>query len=60
VLAPQAGLTAESLSGHLGALLADDARLAAMAAAARAQGRPDAAAALADLVETLASGRPLA
>jgi UDP-N-acetylglucosamine--N-acetylmuramyl-(pentapeptide) pyrophosphoryl-undecaprenol N-acetylglucosamine transferase len=60
VLAPQAGLTPESLSALLAALLADDARLAAMAAAARALGRPDAAAALADLVETLASGRPLA
>jgi UDP-N-acetylglucosamine--N-acetylmuramyl-(pentapeptide) pyrophosphoryl-undecaprenol N-acetylglucosamine transferase len=46
------------LSARLGALLGDGARLAAMGRAARALARPDAAAAIAGLLEELAGGRP--
>jgi UDP-N-acetylglucosamine--N-acetylmuramyl-(pentapeptide) pyrophosphoryl-undecaprenol N-acetylglucosamine transferase len=44
------------LAARLGALLGDDARLAAMGRAARALARPDAAAAIAGLLEALAEG----
>lgn len=44
-------LSGARLAGELDALLADPARLAAMATAARSLGRPDAAARFADLVE---------
>jgi UDP-N-acetylglucosamine--N-acetylmuramyl-(pentapeptide) pyrophosphoryl-undecaprenol N-acetylglucosamine transferase len=54
VLAPEAELTAEGLARHLKALLLDPARAAEMAAAARGEGRPDAAARLADMVEEIA------
>ncbi|HTW28915.1 MAG TPA: undecaprenyldiphospho-muramoylpentapeptide beta-N-acetylglucosaminyltransferase [Acetobacteraceae bacterium] len=47
----QTGFTPDALAEVLASLLDDPARLAAMAAAARAQGRPQAAASLADLVE---------
>lgn len=45
------------LAARLGALLGDGARLAAMGRAARALARPDAAAAIAGLLEELAGGR---
>ncbi len=45
------------LAARLGALLADGPRLAAMGRAARALARPDAAAAIAGLLEELAGGR---
>jgi len=45
-----AAFTAKTLAGHLAALVETPQRLAAMAAAAHAAGRPDAAARLADLV----------
>jgi UDP-N-acetylglucosamine--N-acetylmuramyl-(pentapeptide) pyrophosphoryl-undecaprenol N-acetylglucosamine transferase len=48
-------LTAESLAAALQRLLEDPARLAAMAAAAHAVGKPDAADRLADLVEKTAA-----
>jgi UDP-N-acetylglucosamine--N-acetylmuramyl-(pentapeptide) pyrophosphoryl-undecaprenol N-acetylglucosamine transferase len=47
---PHADFTAKTLAGHLAALVETPQRLAAMAAAAHAAGRPDAAARLADLV----------
>jgi UDP-N-acetylglucosamine--N-acetylmuramyl-(pentapeptide) pyrophosphoryl-undecaprenol N-acetylglucosamine transferase len=47
---PHAEFTAPTLAGHLRALLESPDRLAAMAAAAHAAGRPDAAVQLADLV----------
>jgi UDP-N-acetylglucosamine--N-acetylmuramyl-(pentapeptide) pyrophosphoryl-undecaprenol N-acetylglucosamine transferase len=50
-------LDAERLDAELSALLADPARCAAMAAAARRLGRPDATARFADLVEEVARGR---
>ncbi len=46
-----------ALAARLRALAADPARLAAMAAASRAAGRPDAAERLADLAEKLLGGR---
>jgi len=49
---------AEHLDAVAGALLADPDRLAAMAGAARALGRPDAASRVADLVERCARPRP--
>jgi UDP-N-acetylglucosamine--N-acetylmuramyl-(pentapeptide) pyrophosphoryl-undecaprenol N-acetylglucosamine transferase len=55
VVVRESTLTAESLAAILGDLLADPARLAAMAAAARAAATPDAAEALADLVERTAA-----
>ncbi len=57
VLAPEAGLTPQALSGHIAAILTDPHRAAAMAQAARRLGRPDAASALADLVELTAGDR---
>ncbi|HRQ79441.1 MAG TPA: UDP-N-acetylglucosamine--N-acetylmuramyl-(pentapeptide) pyrophosphoryl-undecaprenol N-acetylglucosamine transferase [Gemmatimonadaceae bacterium] len=47
VCLPQAELSVERLAREVGALLADPARLAAMATAARARGRPQAAAEIA-------------
>ncbi|MEM6971286.1 MAG: undecaprenyldiphospho-muramoylpentapeptide beta-N-acetylglucosaminyltransferase [Pseudomonadota bacterium] len=54
--------TAEALTPRLAALMGDGGQhdLAAMAAAARDLGRPDAAEALADIVTALASGRAVA
>lgn len=57
-LIPQAELTAERLSAEIAARVADPAGLAAAAAAARGQGRPDAAERLADLVEAVAVRTP--
>jgi UDP-N-acetylglucosamine--N-acetylmuramyl-(pentapeptide) pyrophosphoryl-undecaprenol N-acetylglucosamine transferase len=53
---PEAGLTAQRLAAHIAAILGEPARAAAMAAAARELGRPDAADRLADLVEELSGG----
>ncbi|MBS0525592.1 MAG: undecaprenyldiphospho-muramoylpentapeptide beta-N-acetylglucosaminyltransferase [Proteobacteria bacterium] len=50
---PHAEFTAPTLAGHLRALIEAPQRMAAMAAAAYAAGRPDAAARLADLVGDL-------
>jgi UDP-N-acetylglucosamine--N-acetylmuramyl-(pentapeptide) pyrophosphoryl-undecaprenol N-acetylglucosamine transferase len=50
VVVPHAEFTAATLAGHLRALFDAPERLAAMAAAAHAAGRPDAATRLADLV----------
>lgn len=52
-LMPQAQLTAEALSRQIASVLTGEGMLARAAAAARAQGRPDAADRLADLVEEL-------
>lgn len=57
VLAPEKGLTAAALTAHVAGVLADPVRAAGMAEAARALGRPDATARLADLVETLEGRR---
>jgi UDP-N-acetylglucosamine--N-acetylmuramyl-(pentapeptide) pyrophosphoryl-undecaprenol N-acetylglucosamine transferase len=54
VLAQEAGLTGEALAGHIRAILEDATKSTAMADAARALGRPNAASELADLVERLA------
>ncbi|HFE47888.1 MAG TPA: undecaprenyldiphospho-muramoylpentapeptide beta-N-acetylglucosaminyltransferase [Chromatiaceae bacterium] len=55
LLLPQAGMTAESLAGRLGEMLADGRDgLLRMALAARALAKPDAAAAVADACEALA------
>ena len=56
VVVPSADLDAERLAAALAGLLGDRGRLARMAAAARAAGRPRAAAAIADRVEALAAG----
>ncbi len=56
VMAEQATLDPERLAGLLADLLGDPARLAAMAGAATALGRPDAVSRLADLVLTVAAG----
>ena len=53
---PQAGLDAATLDRELRALVADDARLSRMAAAARARARPDAAETIARRVLALARG----
>jgi len=55
ILAPEAGLDADTLAGHLGAVLGDPERARRMAAAARGLGRPGAAEDLADLVAALAA-----
>jgi len=54
VIAPEGGLTVQSMAALLESLLGDPARLARMAASARATGRPDAAERLADVVEATA------
>jgi UDP-N-acetylglucosamine--N-acetylmuramyl-(pentapeptide) pyrophosphoryl-undecaprenol N-acetylglucosamine transferase len=56
IMAEQASLTPERLAGLLAELSDAPERLAAMAAAARAAGRPDAVWRLADLVEHIADG----
>jgi UDP-N-acetylglucosamine--N-acetylmuramyl-(pentapeptide) pyrophosphoryl-undecaprenol N-acetylglucosamine transferase len=53
IVIAQPEFTAAALAGHLVSLLQAPERLGAMAAAARAAGRPDAAARLADLVSEL-------
>jgi len=56
LLAPEAGLTAASLAARVAGILADPEGARRMAEAAKAQGKPRAAADLADLVEAL--GKP--
>lgn len=56
IMAEQAGLTPERLAGMIASLMAAPDRLAAMAAAAHAEGRPDAVRRLADLVEHIGAG----
>ena len=56
VMVREEALTAEVLAGHLAAILSDPKQAASMAAAARAEGRPDAAERLAELIERLAAG----
>lgn len=63
ILAPEQGpygtaLTGAGLAAHVRAVLEDPACAASMAAAAKALGRPDADAALADLVERISEGKP--
>ncbi len=53
LMLPEPGLTPEALSADVAAILADPERAREMADAARAEGRADAAARLADLVERL-------
>ena len=60
VLVPDAECTGERLAAELEPLLADPARLEAMAAAARTLARPQAADDLAQLVEATAAGKPFA
>jgi UDP-N-acetylglucosamine--N-acetylmuramyl-(pentapeptide) pyrophosphoryl-undecaprenol N-acetylglucosamine transferase len=55
ILMPQERFTAEALAAHLRTLFAEPHRLAAMAAAARAAGHPDAAQRLAELVLGIAA-----
>jgi UDP-N-acetylglucosamine--N-acetylmuramyl-(pentapeptide) pyrophosphoryl-undecaprenol N-acetylglucosamine transferase len=57
---PQAKLSAEHISGLFGALMDDPDRLAAMAAAAKSAGKPDATRLLADLTEAIASKKTVA
>lgn len=57
VIAQEAGLTGAMLAGHIREILDAPERAAAMAAAARGAGRPDAAMRLADLVESISEGR---
>ncbi len=59
-LMPQTAFTAAALTAKLTDLLNDPTALATAAAAARTQARPDAAAALADLVESLMNQEALA
>ena len=56
----QSTLSTERLTALIGGLMRDPARLAAMAAAARSAGRPDATRLLADLTEAIASGQTIA
>lgn len=58
ILLPHERFTVEALANHLHALAGDPARLAAMAAAARALGKPDAARRLADLVVAVVAPQP--
>lgn len=60
VLVEDGEATGEHLAELAGALLADEARRAAMGRAAAGLGRPDAAIAVAELVEAVAHGRPVA
>ncbi|MFI5000433.1 MAG: undecaprenyldiphospho-muramoylpentapeptide beta-N-acetylglucosaminyltransferase [Reyranellales bacterium] len=60
IVIPHAAFTAEVLAGHLSALFEAPQRLAEMAAAAHAAGRPDAAARLADVVSELIAAPTLA
>lgn len=53
IVMPHASFTADTLADHLVSLTDEPERLAAMAAAAHAAGRPDAAARLADVVSEL-------
>lgn len=53
---PQSTLSPQTIAELVGALVADPARLAAMAKAAGSAGRPEATRLLADLVEAIASG----
>lgn len=55
IVLPHASFTATTLAGHLLSLTGEPERLAAMARAAYAAGRPDAAARLADVVAEFAS-----
>lgn len=57
---PQAELSTERLAGLIGEMMAAPERLARMASAARATGRPQAAALLADVVEAIAGGQTVA
>jgi UDP-N-acetylglucosamine--N-acetylmuramyl-(pentapeptide) pyrophosphoryl-undecaprenol N-acetylglucosamine transferase len=57
VILPEKDFTETTLSAALGPLLQDGAKLAAMAAAAKHRVRPDAAKALADLVEQIAGAK---
>lgn len=59
IVIPHAEFTAPALAGHLHALFEAPERLASMAAAAHAAGRPDAAARLADLVGELVAAPSL-
>jgi UDP-N-acetylglucosamine--N-acetylmuramyl-(pentapeptide) pyrophosphoryl-undecaprenol N-acetylglucosamine transferase len=56
-LHPQSTLSAERIAELVGGLIKDPSRLAAMAAAARSAGKPNAARLLADLTEAIASGK---
>lgn len=56
----QSTLSTERLAALIGGLMRDPARLAAMAAAARSAGQPDATRLLADLTEAIASGQTIA
>jgi UDP-N-acetylglucosamine--N-acetylmuramyl-(pentapeptide) pyrophosphoryl-undecaprenol N-acetylglucosamine transferase len=56
-LHPQSTLSAERVAELVGGLIEDPNRLAAMAAAARSAGKPNAARLLADLTESIASGK---
>jgi UDP-N-acetylglucosamine--N-acetylmuramyl-(pentapeptide) pyrophosphoryl-undecaprenol N-acetylglucosamine transferase len=58
VMVPDAELDAARLDSTLESLLADPARLVAMAEAARSLGRPDATARFADLVEAVGGWSP--
>jgi UDP-N-acetylglucosamine--N-acetylmuramyl-(pentapeptide) pyrophosphoryl-undecaprenol N-acetylglucosamine transferase len=55
IVVPHADFTVAALAGHLTALIEEPQRLAIMAAAAHAAGRPDAAARLADVVGEMTS-----
>jgi UDP-N-acetylglucosamine--N-acetylmuramyl-(pentapeptide) pyrophosphoryl-undecaprenol N-acetylglucosamine transferase len=59
-LHPQSTLSTERLAGLIADAMAGPDRLAAMAAAARSAGKPDAARLLADLAEAIASGKSIA
>lgn len=55
----QAKLTPEKIANILRQAMSDPERLATIARAAKVTGKPDAASRLADLVETVAAGRPV-